>query len=105
MVDRKQPMVHVALGGIAGAALADVVSPVVVADDNLLLGPSSLDLKRHRAVRAQYWGREPSFDLSEELARSAGPPLCVWLPPTPQGFLSLCQICSVALKRERSEQI
>lgn len=102
MIDLKQSMVHVAIGTVAGMDLAKGVSPVLVNNDNLLFGPSSIGLKRNRVVRAQYWGGEPSFELNEELARGAGPPLCVWLPPTPHGFLSLFQICAVALKRERT---
>lgn len=95
-------MVHVAIGGIAGEEIAKVASPVVVADDGILLGPASVGPKHHRVARAQYWGSEPSFELNEELVRGAGPPFCVWLPPTLHGLLSLGQICSVALKRERA---
>jgi hypothetical protein len=101
MIAPAPPMVHVAVGRLAAAALARVASPIVVADDNLLLGPSSADLKRHQALRTRYWGSSPSPELHEELARAPGPALCVDLPPTPGGLLSLCEICSAAIARER----
>ncbi|HTN88262.1 MAG TPA: hypothetical protein VL242_31495 [Sorangium sp.] len=88
-----QGMVHVAVGRIAQSELQKLVSPVVVEDDNLLLGPSSAPLGRHRAVRARYWGRQPSEKLNQELARPDGAPLCVVLPPTVSGLLSFCRIC------------
>ncbi|WP_437530227.1 hypothetical protein WME79_49320 [Sorangium sp. So ce726] len=44
--------VVVAIGTIAQSELKKIASPVVVDDDNLLLGPSSSDPRRHRAVRA-----------------------------------------------------
>ena len=94
-------MVHIAIGRLAGAALAEVASPVVVADDNLLLGPSRADLQRHQAARARYWGGAPSPELHEELGRTSGAMLCVELPPTPSGLLSLCQVCSAAIERGR----
>jgi hypothetical protein len=94
-------MVHIAVGSLAGAALAKAVSPVVVADDNLLLGPSSADMHRHQAARARYWGTSPSPRLHEELARASGRGLCVELPPTPSGLLTLCQVCSAAIEHER----
>ena len=40
-----QGRVYVAMGRVAGAALTKVASPVVVDDDNLLLGPSRVDPK------------------------------------------------------------
>jgi hypothetical protein len=101
MTTLEPTMVHVALGELAGAALAKVVSPVVVANDNLLLGPSSANLDRHQARRTRYWGTAPSPELHEELARAPGPGLCVDLPPTPGGLLGLCQICDAAIERER----
>ncbi|MGK3961955.1 hypothetical protein WMF38_53740 [Sorangium sp. So ce118] len=88
-----QGMVHVAMGRIAQSELEKLVSPVVVEDDNLLLGPSSAVPGRHRALRARYWGRQPSAKLNQELARPDGPPLCVALPPTVSGLLSFCRIC------------
>jgi hypothetical protein len=94
-------MVHIAIGRLASAALAEVASPVVVADDNLLLGPSRAGLKRHQAARARYWGGSPSPELHEELARTSSSMLCVELPPTPSGLLSLCQVCSAAIERGR----
>lgn len=94
--------VYVAMGRIAGAALAKVASPVVAEDDNLLLGPSRVDPKRHRAARLRYWGGEPSADLNEELARPDGPPVCVALPPTPGGLMSLCRICASVVERGRT---
>jgi hypothetical protein len=97
-----QGAVYVAIGRVAGAALAKVASPVVVEDDNLLLGPSRVDLKHHRAARVRYWGGQPSADLNEELARSEGPPLCVALPPAPGGLMSLCRICASGVDRGRA---
>ncbi len=97
-----QGAIHVAVGRVAGAALAKVASPVVADDDNLLLGPSRVDPKRHRAARVRYWGGEPSTDLNEELARSDGPPICVALPPTPGGLMSLCRICASVVERGRT---
>lgn len=97
--------VHVALGGIAGAALEEIASPVIVDDDNLLLGPSSANATRHRALRARYWGSAPSSDLERELARAAGPILCVDLPPTPGGLLSLCRICDRAIEQGRNVSV
>lgn len=90
-------MVHVAIGGGAGSALAEIAESVVVVDDNLLLGPSSADATRHEALRARYWGGSPSTALERELARRPGSPLCVHMPPTPGGLLSLCRICSLAI--------
>ncbi|WP_233561274.1 hypothetical protein, partial [Sorangium cellulosum] len=63
MNDPIQGAVYVAMGRVAGAALAKVASPVVVDDDELLLGPSRIDPKRHRAARLRYLGGEPSTDL------------------------------------------
>lgn len=97
-----QGAIHVAVGRVAGAALAKVASPVVADDDNLLLGPSRVDPKRHRAARVRYWGGEPSTDLNEELARSDGPPVCVALPPTPGGLMSLCRICASVVEHGRT---
>ncbi len=98
-------MVNIAIGGIAGSALEEVAEPVIVDDDNLLLGPSSIELIRHRALRAQYWGGSPCTELDDELARTLGPILCVNLPPTPSGLLSLCRICSLALERNRNVSV
>lgn len=97
--------VHVAIGRLAGAALAKAVSPVVVDDDNLLLGPSRAGVRRHHAARARFWGRAPGPELDGELARMEGPPLCVALPPTPGGLLSLCRVCSAALERGRAVEV
>ncbi|WP_437709765.1 hypothetical protein WMF45_34820 [Sorangium sp. So ce448] len=102
MNDPIQGAVYVAMGRVAGAALAKVASPVVVEDDELLLGPSRIDLKRHRAARVRYLGGEPSADLNEDLARSDGPPVCVALPPTPGGLMSLCRICASVVARGRT---
>ena len=92
--------VHVAIGAVAGSALAEIAESVVVVDDNLLLGPSSADATRHEALRARYWGGSPSTALEKELARQPGSPLCVDMPPTPGGLLSLCRICSLAMASE-----
>lgn len=89
--------VHVAMGAVAGSALAEIAESVVVVDDNLLLGPSSADAARHEALRARYWGGSPSTALERNLARQPGSPLCVDIPPTPGGLLSLCRICSLAM--------
>ncbi|XXX72079.1 hypothetical protein WMF30_30980 [Sorangium sp. So ce134] len=97
-----QDMIHVAIGRIAQSELKKTVSPVVVEDDNLLLGPSSADPERHRAVRARYWGSEPSAKLNKELMRADGPPLCVALPPTASGLLSLCRICASGVEQKRT---
>lgn len=94
-------MVYVAVGRLAGAALGKVVSPVVVADDNLLVGPSRADAKRHIAARARQWGGAPSADLDAELARVANRALCVALPPTPNGFLTLCRVSCHAIASGR----
>jgi hypothetical protein len=93
--------VHVAFGRVAGAALEEIMeTAVVVVDDDVLLGPSSADSSRHRALRARYFGASPSTALEEELARSPGSALCVNVPPTPCGLLSLCRICSLALESD-----
>jgi hypothetical protein len=99
--DAANGAVYVAIGGIAQSALRGYVSPVVVEDDNLLLGPSSAAPRRHRAVRKRYWGAQPSAKLNEELARSDGPPLCVVLPPTLRGLLSFGRICASCIERKR----
>lgn len=92
---------HVAIGGIAGAVLSDSTSPVVVASDNLLLGPANTRASRHRDLRAAYWGKDAPLSLPKALARSGDLPICVWLPPTPNALLILGQIAARALKRER----
>lgn len=92
---------HVAIGGIAGAVLSDLTSPVVVASDNLLLGPANTHPSRHRDLRAEYWGKDALLSLPKARDRSGDLPICVWLPPTPNAFLILCQIAARALKRER----
>ncbi|KYF79713.1 hypothetical protein BE17_18070 [Sorangium cellulosum] len=96
-----QSMVHVAIGRIARSELEKLVSPVVVEDDNLLLGASSAAPGRHRALRARTWGGEPSVELNQELARPDGPPLCMALPPTIGGLLSFCRVCAAAAERKR----
>ncbi|MEO5731153.1 MAG: hypothetical protein ABI134_03115, partial [Byssovorax sp.] len=90
--------------GVAGAALEEIAEAVVV-DDNLLLGPSSADSTRHHTLRMRYWEGSPSTALEEELAREPGSPLCVDLPPTPRGLLSLCRICSLAISSESSVSV
>ncbi|AGP37983.1 hypothetical protein SCE1572_28045 [Sorangium cellulosum So0157-2] len=101
MISSAQDMVYVAIGRIAQSELKKIASPIVVEDDNLLLGPSSADPRRHRAVRARYWGSEPSAKLNKELARPEGPPICVALPPTASGLLSFCRICAAGVERRR----
>ncbi len=105
MIELTEQTVHIAIGGIAGAALQEVAGPVVVDDDNLLLGPSSPDLTRHRTLRARYWGGSPSTDLDSELSLTSGPPLCVDLPSTPGGLLSLCRICALAIENNRDVSV
>lgn len=90
--------VHVAIGHAVGAALEGLAAPVVVVNDNLLMGPSSAEPARHRALRARYW-KSPLFpDLDRELGSG---PFCVYLPPTPSGLLTLCQIGSLAIAHAR----
>ncbi|WP_437484812.1 hypothetical protein WME75_45895 [Sorangium sp. So ce1014] len=101
MISLQSDAVYVAIGRIAQSELKKIVSPVVVDDDNLLLGPSSSDPRRHRAARTGYWGRRPSAKLSKELARSADLPICVAIPPTINGLLSLCRICASGAERKR----
>jgi len=93
--------VYVATGRLAGTALTKEVSPVVVDEDNLLLGPSRVDVKRHQQARTRYWGNAPSKKLDRELTRESGPALCVALAPTPGALLGLCRVCSGALGRGR----
>lgn len=45
---------YVAIGSVAAAALQKTVSPVLVAEDNLLVGPSRIDASRHAAARARF---------------------------------------------------
>ncbi|WP_437508348.1 hypothetical protein [Sorangium sp. So ce1099] len=94
-------VVYVAVGRVAGAELARKVAPVLIDDDNLLLGPSSADPKRHPALRACYWGGSPSERLDKELARTSDTALCVALPPTPGGLLSFCRVAATAAARGR----
>jgi hypothetical protein len=105
MIEQTEQTVHIAIGEIAGSALQEVAELVVVDDDNLLLGPSSPDLTRHRTLRARYWGGSPSTALDTELSRTPGPPVCVALPPTPGGLLSLCRICALAIERNRDVSV
>lgn len=88
--------VHIAIGHALGAALDGLVSPLVVVNDNLLLGPSSTDTRRHQALRARYWNVSPFPDLDDE-----GGPLCVYLPPTACGLLTACRLCSLATHQQR----
>ena len=46
-------MIYVAIGQAAGEALARRATPVVVVDDNVLVGSASTLLERHRAKRAR----------------------------------------------------
>jgi hypothetical protein len=105
MMKSAHQMVYVAVGSLAGGALAKVVSPVVVADDNLLVGPSRADVTRHLAARTHYWGSAPSRDLDDDLTRASNRPVCVALPPTRNGLLSLCRVCSAALERGREVHV
>lgn len=97
----KLQTIYIAIGGAAGTALEEVATSVLVEDDNLLTGPSSTNLLLHHEMRERHCGYAPSTDLDEELARKTGPLLCVYLPPTPSGLLSLCRICDLALTQDR----
>lgn len=101
MADPVRDVVYVAVGRIARSELVKIVSPVVVEDDDLLLGPSSADPRRHRVVRTRHWGVQPSAKLNKELARSGGAPMCVVLPPTLRGLLSFCRVCASGVERRR----
>ncbi|WP_437953769.1 hypothetical protein WME98_25980 [Sorangium sp. So ce296] len=105
MTKPRKNVVYVAIGRVAGAELAKNVSPVLNDDDNLLLGPSSAEPRRHPAVRARYWGSSPSAKLDKELARRRGPAICVALPPTPGGLLSFCRVCASAIERNRAVSV
>jgi hypothetical protein len=72
-----------------------VRSPVVVVEDNLLVGPSSKVLARHRAMRAHYWGFSSATHLEARLT-SVCPytGVCVCLGPNLRDFLSLCRVCA-----------
>ncbi|MBK8259595.1 MAG: hypothetical protein IPK82_43935 [Polyangiaceae bacterium] len=98
-------MIYVAIGQLAGAALEKALSPIVVVDDNLLVGPSRIDIKRHRAVRARYWGNAPSRAVDQLLARGDGEAICVVIPPTANGLLSLCRVCSKAIETGRDVHV
>lgn len=99
MMMEPSPTVHVALGAALGVALEGRASPVVIVNDNVLMGPSSTSARRHRTLRARYWKSSPFRDLDGEL-RGQGP-LCVYVPPTPSALLTLCQVCSIAIRHER----
>ena len=91
--------VHVAIGDSLGGELRRVVSPVVAVRDNVLMGPSSTNPKHHQALRARYW-KAPSFmDIDGEIGTQG--PLCVYLPPTASGLLTLCRICFIAIQQKR----
>jgi hypothetical protein len=92
---------HIAIGKLAGAALKKVLSPLVVADDNLVVGPSRVDAERHGVVRSRYWGSAPSRDVDKVLVHSPANAVVVALPGTLNGLLTLCRICSAALEKGR----
>lgn len=91
--------VHVAIGHAVGATLEGLVCPVVVVNDNVLMGPSSTDAARHRALRSGYWKSSTFPDLVHELDGLG--PVCVYVPPTASGLLTLCQICFIAVDHDR----
>lgn len=97
--------VDVAIGRVAAAALAKGVAPVVVAEDNLLVGPSRVDARRHAAARARHWGRVPSRELEGVLTEESKGAVCVALPPTRNGLLSFCRVCSMALELGREVHV
>lgn len=91
--------VHVALRATLSAELRRIVSPIVPVRDNVFMGPSSIDPKRHQTLRARYW-KDPTFtDIDSELGTQGS--LCVYLPPTASGLLSLCRICFIAFQQKR----
>jgi hypothetical protein len=97
--------IYIALGHILGATLKKVLKPVIVADDNLLLGPSRVLMSAHHAARARYWGSIPSAKLDARLSRLSGAVLCIAVPPTLNGLLTLCRLCSVALEGKNEVHI
>jgi hypothetical protein len=99
MNDTASLMVHVAIGGCAGGELRSVVSPVVAMMDDVLMGPSSTDPKRHLSLRVRYWNAPHFTDIDSEIGTQG--PLCVYLPPTASGLLSLCRVCSIAFQQKR----
>lgn len=96
---------HIAIGKLAGAALRKVLSPLVVADDNLLVGPSRVDAERHGVARSCYWGSAPSRDADKYLLYGPANAVVVALPGTLNGLLSLCRICSAALEKGREVHV
>src|SRR5262245_53419366 len=96
MMGKLSSPVHVAIGGSIGGELRRMVSPVVYVSDNVLMGPSSADPKRHQALRARYW-KDPTFTDSDREIGAQGP-LCLYLPPTASALLTLCRICSIAIQ-------
>src|SRR5215212_4509657 len=101
MSKRSSQTMHIAFGKLAGAALEKVLSPLVVADDNLLMGPSRIDAERHGVARARYWGSAPSRDVDNVLADSSVNAVVVALSGTLNGLLTLSRICSAALEKGR----
>lgn len=93
-------MIYIAIGQLAGTALKKVASPVLVANDNLLVGPSCRVWTRHRSARKRYWGSAPSRRLDEHLRSRQKQALCVLFPPTCNGLLSLCRISQSALETD-----
>ncbi len=98
-------MLYVTIGHLAGTALRKALSPVVVADDNLLIGPSRIGIEDHRAARARYWGNAPSRQLDEHLASGPHDDLYVLLPPTGNGLLTLSRICFRAHETGRAVHV
>jgi hypothetical protein len=103
MMNEPPTTLHVALGAALGVALKGLVSPVVALDDNVLMGPSSTDARRHQALRARYWKSSPFPDLDHDLGGLG--PICVHVPPTPSALLALCQVCFLALEHEREREV
>lgn len=93
-------MIYIAIGQLAGTALQKVASPVLVANDNLLVGPSCSDSTRHHTARKRYWGSAPSRSFDEHLRGRRKLALCVFFPPTCNGLLSLCRISQSALETD-----
>ena len=96
---------HIAVGKLAGAALKKALSPLAVADDNLLVGPSRVRVERHRTARARYWGSAPSRDVDTYFAHGPVHRVVVALPPTLNGLLTLCRVCSAALESGREVDV
>lgn len=106
LTDRSRcQMIYLAIGRLAGSALEKALSPLCVADDNLMVGPSRVDVERHQSIRARYWGAAPSRDVDELVSSGSTRAICVALSPTCNGFLTLCRLCSDAIEAGREVHV